>query len=379
MSIDWDINNLKGIELKNLLSLLITVGGKNDEIMNDIEDYIQEQKDFLLIQDMRELFWRQIPFELTSLKLGENVSPWDYQRDNIDDIEKKFFQLRLSDINLIIAIQNAIENNFSSIDRFGHGLNHEYGIFTTVALFKQNNMPIEIIACPKYGQPYNCINKISNTISAHKQLLLSEYFPDFRGSDTFKLDDYTIYYYTAVKGYPLSYLLKIKKCKETDPFFRYLCRKILLSFQQLLKMSTHVFSYPLNCDNIMISDEGITIMLGNINWDYEINPVTINTFKFLEERESKLVDSFGNIIKTILNTSNNSNNLQDKYIDDNNNIFTLPVHTDETPNPPFRLLICCGDIFSIRLPMPKGKEYKWVSPEIIIDEKSPTNLLELVL
>lgn len=66
MSEDWDIDNLQGMELRNLLSILVSIGEKNDEVMNNIEHYIQEQKDYLLLQDMRELFWKQIPFELTS-------------------------------------------------------------------------------------------------------------------------------------------------------------------------------------------------------------------------------------------------------------------------------------------------------------------------
>lgn len=76
MSEDWDIDNLKGVELRNLLSILVSIGEKNDEVMNNIEHYIQEQKDYLLLQDMRELFWKQIPFELTSYNLFSFLLPF---------------------------------------------------------------------------------------------------------------------------------------------------------------------------------------------------------------------------------------------------------------------------------------------------------------
>lgn len=145
-------------------------------------------------------------------------------------------------------------------------------------------------------------------------------------------------------------------------------------------MSTHSFSYPLTCDNILISDEGITVLLGQIDWDREVHPIDINSSEFLEERESMLVESFGNIVKNLLNTIDNSKTLDNVYINENFNTYTLPVYIENenvsNVNPPYILSIYCGDVFALRLPMPKSKEYKWIEPEIIIDKSSPEKLIE---
>lgn len=44
------------------------------------------------------------------------------------------------------------------------------------------------------------------------------------------MEDYIIYYYQAIKAYPLSYLLKFNKCTENDVVFRYWCRKVYSKF-----------------------------------------------------------------------------------------------------------------------------------------------------
>lgn len=134
----------------------------------------------------------------------------------------------------------------------------------------------------------------------------------------------------------------------------------------------------MTCDNILISDEGITLLLGQIEWDREIHPIDVNISQFLEERESMLVESFGNICKELLNIIDNSKNLDSSYIDENFNTYTIPVYVDNITNinPPYILSIYCGDVFALRLPMPKSKEYKWIEPEIIIDKLSPDHLIE---
>lgn len=57
-------------------------------------------------------------------------------------------------------------------------------------------------------------------------MILSNYFPKYLGCDLLLMEDYIIYYYQAIKAYPLSYLLKFNKCTENDVVFRYWCRKV---------------------------------------------------------------------------------------------------------------------------------------------------------
>ena len=133
---------------------------------------------------------------------------------------------------------------------------------------------VEIVRIPRRDVSAEVSNACFNCHAAHRQLILSPYFPGWMGlghKNINRSEDHVDICYAYHRTVSLgSIIRKHGPLKETQPVCRFVARHVLMALIDVVEQSTHRVFGRLTMDNIRIAPQCKRVYVGGIQWGPEI-------------------------------------------------------------------------------------------------------------
>lgn len=230
----------------------------------------------------------------------QDASSFAFQTIRRDDLERRCASCRIR--GRVQAVDKDGRRRASPLvlsDKFGHtGAN---SLETSLATDRNGTM-VEVVSLRSIGALDVDVRFALNCHAAHRELMLSSYFPAWMGySKTSEL-----YYEYLPKSISLaSFLNRAGPLLESQPLFASIISQTLAAFCDLAEQSTFRIIKNLSPENIFLLDHGTKVILGRIAWgDKEVCKPQLtqrgfqafDTFAWQRTRERDLLSAFASIV-----------------------------------------------------------------------------------
>lgn len=195
------------------------------------------------------------------------------------------------------------------------------GIIKQIGYDKDQDYPVEVIKIPKLFQQFEINEMWLHTFNAYKELIFSNYYPNFLGFDNIGDTKYNLFFIQHIKGKPISVILEQANAKLNPDslLYKYWIREIFLALKDLLEQTIYVPKLPIKLKQIQISEKGLQINIQHLHFTH-MRRQKEDCHEFLE---TKLLRNYALLILEILGLDETCIESLNQFLEFKNFILTL--------------------------------------------------------